>query len=705
MIDPIELLARGDKWYLGCGDGILWAPAEPVWLDAPGFWDPALVYEHAMAPLFTVAILDADGRALFLRARARRWTPAELTLDYALPDGMTATEVRTVHPGGILASEWRLQAMRETRLHLVAWTAQPAVALDGPAEWSDGALAFTREIADGFRVRGELGSRGGGTSWGVARSDGAVGAPHWWTTPFVEQWRPEGLPRAAMPADKDGVLFVAVHRALTVGADGASATFALRLAPIEPSVRRDGAARLPMPQAATLGGVSRKRWQQLLARAPSFRCSDPYLETYYWYRWYGLWLNAVAPGVGNFAEPSVCEGIGSMHRATALGAPCHAREMRWLDDPAYARGALRTILARQRPDGSLPAWVGAGADGGDGGGAGDWGGALLAVDAVAPDDALVAELYPGLARHAQWLMAERDRDRTGLFDAAGAGARFKSVQATVYGYSLLRALERLAPRAGDTARAVEWRRHAETTAAAVRGKMWDAEAGVFMDVDAKRRRRSKLPSAASFFPYATDLATAEHLGGLERTMLDPARFWTEFPVPSLPLGDPRFNPRGEVEGRRRAAPFNGRVWPHANSHLVEALARVSISYAPHLRPIAAQLLQRFVRMMFHDGDLAGPNCHEHYNPITGHASRHRALDDVQQSWVVDLIAQYVLGVRPHDAGITIDPFPFGLDMAELTGLRVRGKTLDVRIAGDQVRVSADGRVREGPLGVALEIDA
>jgi hypothetical protein len=703
MMDPIELLARDDKWYLGCGDGVLWAPTEPVWLDVPGYWDPALVYEHAMAPLFTVTVLDADGRELPLRARTRRWTPAELTLDYVLPGGLTATEVRTVHPGGIFASEWRLQPMRETRLHLVAWTAQPAPAIAGAAQWSDGAVRFTREIADGFTVRCELGSRGGGTSWGVARSDGEVGAPHWWTTPFVEQWRPEGLPRAAVSADADGVLFAAVHRAITVGADGASATFALRVAPDVVGSPRGAATGLPMPQAGTLGGISRKRWQELLARAPSFRCSDPYLESYYWYRWYGLWLNAVAPGAGNYAEPTVCEGTGPLHRASALGAPCHAREMRWLRDPSHARGALRTLFGRQRPDGSVPAWVGAGADGGEGGGAGDWGSAILAVDAVAPDDALIRELYPRLARHAQWLMAERDRDRSGLFDAGSA--RIKGVQATVYAYSLLRALERLAERGGEGQRAVEWRRHADVTAAAVRAKMWDADAGIFCDVDLKRRRRSKLPSAASFFPYATDLATAEHLGGLERTLLDPARFWTEFPVPSLPLGDPRFNPRGELEGKRRSAPFNGRVWPHANSHLVEALGRVAIAHAPHLREAAAQLLLRFVRMMFHDGDLSGANCHEHYNPITGHASRHRALDDVQQSWVVDLIVQYVLGVRPHGGGITVDPFPFGLDMAEMTGLHVRGRTLEVRVAGDRVRVRVDGREREGALGVAMEIDA
>ena len=136
MMDPIELLARDDKWYLGCGDGILWAPPTPCWLDAPGFWDPGLVYEHEIAPLFTIAALDADGRELPLRARARRWTPAELTLEYRLANGVTAVEVRTVHPGGVLASEWRFEALRETRLHLVAWTAQPGSAVAGAADWT-----------------------------------------------------------------------------------------------------------------------------------------------------------------------------------------------------------------------------------------------------------------------------------------------------------------------------------------------------------------------------------------------------------------------------------------------------------------------------------------------------------------------------------------------------------------------------------------
>jgi hypothetical protein len=110
-------------------------------------------------------------------------------------------------------------------------------------------------------------------------------------------------------------------------------------------------------------------------------------------------------------------------------------------------------------------------------------------------------------------------------------------------------------------------------------------------------------------------------------------------------------------------------------------------------------------MMFEDGDLRRANSYEHYNPFNGHASVYRGIDDYQHSWVNDLIIQYVMGVRPHDAGITIDPFPFGLEQAELTGIRVRGKILDVTILGERVIVTADGQVQESRIGEPIEVGA
>jgi hypothetical protein len=109
-------------------------------------------------------------------------------------------------------------------------------------------------------------------------------------------------------------------------------------------------------------------------------------------------------------------------------------------------------------------------------------------------------------------------------------------------------------------------------------------------------------------------------------------------------------------------------------------------------------------MMFHEGDLGRPNAFEHYSPLTGQTSTYRGLDDVQRSWVADHIVSYVMGVRPHDGGITVAPFPFALERAEITGVRVRGRVLDIRILGDRVRVTVNAEIRETMLGELLEIE-
>jgi DMSO/TMAO reductase YedYZ molybdopterin-dependent catalytic subunit len=46
MTDPVERLARPDKWYLGAGEAIVFAPSFPVWLDAPGFWEQNGYHMH-----------------------------------------------------------------------------------------------------------------------------------------------------------------------------------------------------------------------------------------------------------------------------------------------------------------------------------------------------------------------------------------------------------------------------------------------------------------------------------------------------------------------------------------------------------------------------------------------------------------------------------------------------------------------------------
>ncbi|MBK8645454.1 MAG: hypothetical protein IPN16_02710 [Gemmatimonadetes bacterium] len=765
-MDPIEALARADKWYLGSGDGIIFAPPFPTWLDAPGFWDDAQIYQYAIGPLFTVTILDHDGRELPLVARGRRWTPADLTVEYDLPGGLTATEIRSVQPGGIFASEWSVRAPRPVSLHAVAWTAQDTAAIELRTVGWDGALKWIRTASDRrevpFRARMELAAVGEATSWSATLSERSALQPHWRFAPFGELWEGEALPREVrlQGISPTGFLYGAVHTALPPMVTQASFAFALRLTasddalrggrgatPLATRIVREGAAPPTPLSTATIGGAagavsggarasasmpfaraSRRRWRDFFASVPSFACSDPYLERYYWYRWYGLWLNSIQPGVGNYRWPTVCEGIGFFHEPITYSAQCHARELRWLRDPAHARGVLRTIFDHQKPDGALNGRIYVNHLQGTDFYHANWGDALLAIDAVRPDDDYVRELYPALARHAEWLVATRDADGTGMIDVVDqyetgqeymsryqavddrADAygwenriRLKGIDVTVYAYALYRCLERIASRAGVAGESAHWRGYAERTARAVRGVMWDAAAGMFFDVDPRTMQRTGVSAAVCFYPYFTDLAGEEHLAGLERNLLDPARFWTAYPVPSSALDDPYFNAIAEWKGKRHVCPWNGRVWPMTNSHVMEALGRWGDAPHPRLRAAAGQFLPRFVRMMFHDGDLDRPNCYEHYNPFTGAASVYRGIDDYQHSWVADLIIQFACGVRVHEHEIVIDPIPMDLDYFELRGVRVGDIDLSVRLDGGFVTVTANDQLRLARFGETIVI--
>jgi hypothetical protein len=84
-IDEIfDLLERPDKWSLGGGRVVLWAPDFPRHLDVPGFWDPPTYYHHRVQPAFTVTLLEEDGRPLTPRVVSRRWRVSHLITTYEL---------------------------------------------------------------------------------------------------------------------------------------------------------------------------------------------------------------------------------------------------------------------------------------------------------------------------------------------------------------------------------------------------------------------------------------------------------------------------------------------------------------------------------------------------------------------------------------------------------------------------------------------
>ena len=741
MTDPLELLARTDKWQLAAGEGLVFAPPFPVWLDVPGFWDEAHLFEYPLRPLFTVAFLDQSGAELRLAAGTRHWTPDALQVPYLPAGTIEATETRMVLPGLVLGSEWALRntGAEPALVHAVAWTTAPGDEVPADAvAWSSVELTWPRRVVDrkgqALPLTLKLALARGTDSWGAVRAEATADLPRFTLTPFWDRWDPRhgGLASRAEVGgiSEAGLVYLGVHRALEIPPGGvARLAVALQVEPDLPRRAPPAARPEAAPhKASSFAAASRASWEEFLAGVPTFRCSDPYFERYWAYRWFGLRLNSVTGLWGNYAAPTVCEGIGYFHQPIAFSAPCHMRELRWARDPELARGVLRTFVAHQRSDGSLPGRVYANhLEGADFYHA-DWGSALLALDAVHPSDAFLREVLPALERYGEWLIGTRDVQGLHLYDVVDqfetgqeymsrylavdpdadlygweSRIRLKGVDVTAFAYALFRAIAVLAPRAGLNPE--RWWHAAEATGLAVRKRMWDPGSGMFSDVNPATGRRTRVRAAVCFYPYATDLVSAEHLPGFAQNLFDARAFWTPFPVPSSSLQDPQFDADAAWKGKRHNCPWNGRVWPMTNSHVAEAIAAVALGHVPALRTHLAEFVTKFVRMLFWNGDASRPNSFEHYHPVTGRPSAYRGIDDYQHSWVNDLIVQYVVGLRPAGEGrLVVDPMPCVLDGLEARGFPMQGASVDVRREGERLTVVVNGReAARGRVGEAIEV--
>jgi len=725
-LDPLRLLERADKWFLADGCGAMYAPPFPRWLEHVGFWDECYWAEIRFERLYTVLILDEQFRPVPMQFVGRKWRPDRLVLEWK-GQGLRVRETRVVIGCGVFASKLEIRnGSKEPRdLNLILWTMPEyrgeqagAPAAFGVRIEKDAALFGLkgRERDNEYVLRIALGADRKPTSHTINLSERTDTVPAWEIAPFAEKVRRSrlaGEQKVAAGADKQGFLHIGLHYRLRIS--GQSAETITVGAAVSPE---EGAARAALRDALAedVAKTSEREWRRFFRSVPHFECSDEYLTRYYWYRWYGLRLLMVSVRRGVLRHPCVFEGIGGFRWHISYSAQCHMRECRWMHFPSFAEGSLLNFLANQLAGGSLPGHIGV-CSHDQGFYHADWGDAALAVYAIREDKGFLKAIYEPLVRYAEYFQRERDREGIHLYDLVNQGEtgqeyssrylfadpkadewvpiRLKGVDSTVYIYNLQKSLALIAGIIGRPKDEQRWEREATLTRAAVLDRMWDEKRKEFCDYSAQKGQRSPYSPSVSFYPFFTDIAAKKHLGAIRQHLLNPKRFWTRFPVPTVALDDPYFDAEGEWKGKRHSCPWSGRVWPMTNSHACEALATAALRLDPSLKRPAAELIRRFVRMMFFDGDPARPNCFEHYNPFTGNPCAYRGIDDYQHSWVVDLILKYVAGVQPQlEKSLIVEPLPFGLE--HFRADRIRCKDHWVKVTWDKkrgLRVYLDGKVR------------
>ena len=762
--DRIAALARPDKWFLGGLDGVVWAPPFPRWLHRPGFWDPVHLLHYELAPCFSVAFLNADGREIALAPETRTgghawmWRPGRITARWRARSGngpipqpgpvsglassrhvphavpLTAVEDRRVLPGGRLESTWTLKP--PTTGWLVAFTAQPLCSTTG-VRASGAGVTWVRTVRDRageeLPVAMEL-SGDPSPAWRrIVASEGGA-SPDWGLSPFAEG----SHPAPADPPPRDDAIgwiwvavAVAVHGERPIG-------LSMKLAP---GIAETGAAHRPateppapaVPQPSSVHELTDtlppiRPWQSFFAGFPAFASGDPHLDRYFDYRVYGLGLNRIGGRWGNIRHPAIAEGPEYFHVPITYSAQCHMMEMRWRAGGREAWGSILNFLDNQKEDGSLHGRLYANHLERTDFYHANWGDAVLAVHRMQPDTAGLAICYDGLCRYAGWLKRSRDPEDSGMFtvvnhfetgqeymsrymavdpraDTAGwqPRLRLKGIDVTVYAYLLFRALGKIARELGRDGDESGWRARASRTGEAIREHMWSPEAGLFTDVDGRTLERTEVKAAVGFYPMLTDLVDGPRLGTMMDHLEDPGTFGTRYPLPSSSVDDPRFSAEGIWRGKRRNCPWNGRVWPMTTSHVIEGLLRCWGRGNGRAGALAAGMLTRFVRMMFSGGDTARPNCYEHYNPHNGRACRFRGIDDYQHSWVLDLLARGIAGLDIDHERARVWPLPHGLQDVAMGPLRTRGRTVSVRLTGDRTTLTVDGRRHDGPRDRPLRV--
>ena len=189
-------------------------------------------------------------------------------------------------------------------------------------------------------------------------------------------------------------------------------------------------------QAAAAAGQAEARqestryWNQTLTAAiPRFACSDPYLEKLYYFRWWSLLTKLNIGGYGHWSKPLAREGtVGFNALITYSGGPSML-DLRWLRSPDWAYGHVQSFYENLH-DGRLANHIYPDRLDGDGANSGpslqgppiDFPyhnflvKALVDIQALHPDLALLRRLWPALQQATALYDRELDADHDGLYE-------------------------------------------------------------------------------------------------------------------------------------------------------------------------------------------------------------------------------------------------------------------------------------------------
>jgi len=706
---------QNKKIDLAGGGYCLYAPRFPRFVDSLGFADEVLISSAPLAQLFVLALVE-KGRARALTLEKIEQAHGKAMLSFHDGHGLKVVETRFITQDDRFVSQldFHNTGKEDREVTVVMWSitdpeGEP-VSLEGDSYRIKRNLKNGQEPEVPVDIHFSNPDSKGARCLQAYFCEGGSDRPDYEETPWCELEelptpRAKRLMEKPSPIIAGSRVYCGLFRTVPLKANGkAQHRF-------EANVTFKGKGvnfRSRRPDQK-----DENSYQAFWEKVPKFTCDWKELERVVKNRFELLYLLRAPHGAGNFTSPAVCEGNGPFHAPTSFSTPAIMREARWLQDPSLARGCLKLFFDNLLHDGQVPGRVYMAGNTKDFYHA-DWGGGFESMDAIHADKATKKAVLMSMQRYVKWLGINRDQEGSGLTDIVNhfeAGQEFsrrytvidekadravemqeqfhlKGIDASVYRYRLVKWLHKVADEIQEKAMANRFQAEVENIQDIIRRKMWDEKAGLFMDLDPDKLRKTNVKAAVGFYPLATDIPNPKMVERMLDTLGDKKEFWTKYPVPSVAISDPYYDAAGRWKGTRKNCPWNGRVWPSINSHILEGLTMWAERGNKKAQKLAGELLKKTVSMM--SGAVEGgevPNSYEHYNPETGYGSHYRGVHRFLNSFLLDNVFRIAGGFAIRYGEIQDDPILQDQPDFKLQGMPLGNKLFDVERKNGRLKVS------------------
>ena len=464
---------------------------------------------------------------------------------------------------------------------------------------------------------------------------------------------------------------------------------------------------------------------------PGFHCEQEMLERLYWHRATSVvHKNLFKLGEGRLTRWAMAEGRWNSTwypNAISYGAGHHIRETRWLRDPVYVRDIVSTWCENERENGLFPTHIPAA--GPVQGQYADWiPSAAWDAYCVQPDLETLRNWAPALKRNVDGWLAQYDPDNDGLllvdnhgwtgmewqpsffffqgYDKDRAGQALERVDLTAYVYGSARALAAMLRTLGDDAESARYEDAAKRIRDAVATILWDGSTRYFYSVEPEKHEKALVKEIVGVYPFyfgMFDAAMEPEYAEAWRSVINPAEFWTAWPVASASRQCPAYSQDERFKGKSiGGCMWNGPTWPHANSLVLSAMAQSLRQRrdGPLDLEHFHSLLVSYTNAQFLNQDVKTPWTGEYYNGDTG--AWRTEERDYNHSTYLDILIGDLAGLRPR-ADDVLELAPLLTDHTPgfvIDGIRYHGHDLTVA----WTRVRGPGPGPDGRTGLRVYAD-